>query len=183
MEITISGKPGSGKTTVGKLVAKKLKLKFYSEGEFQRKLARQLSISIIELNKISERSKNYDKILDQRQIDLGVTQDNFLLDSRLGWYFIPDAVKIFLDVKLDEAAKRIFHDKKRKAEKNIDIKITKKNIKQRIKLEKEKYKQKYNLNPYLKKHYDLYLDTTKLLPERVAEKIIKFVKKKIKQKR
>ena len=46
MIITISGKPGSGKSTVAKEAAKKLKLKYYCIGDFQRKIARKKSISL-----------------------------------------------------------------------------------------------------------------------------------------
>lgn len=44
MIITISGYPGSGKSTIADIIAKKLKLKRYSVGNFRRELAKKRGI-------------------------------------------------------------------------------------------------------------------------------------------
>ncbi|MFO8015868.1 MAG: AAA family ATPase, partial [Candidatus Woesearchaeota archaeon] len=49
MKITISGKPGSGKSTVARLVAERLGLNHYSLGDMQREVAREKCISMAEL--------------------------------------------------------------------------------------------------------------------------------------
>jgi len=175
MKITISGLPGSGKTTVTKLLAKKLKLKHYSIGNLMRKIAKKKNINELELNKIAEKQKDIDKKLDDFQKKLA-NKDNFVLDSRIGFYFIPDSIKIFLKVNLKQGAKRIFKDK-RKEESYKTIKQTLKAIKRRMKSETIRYKKHYGIKNFRsKKNYDLVIDTTNLKPDEVVNKIIRFIK-------
>ncbi|MBI2112124.1 AAA family ATPase, partial [Candidatus Woesearchaeota archaeon] len=83
MIITISGTAGSGKSTVGKLLAKKLKYKHYSMGDLQRQIAEQRGITLLELGKLEETDPSIDKELDQKQIQLGKTENKFIIDGRL----------------------------------------------------------------------------------------------------
>ena len=46
MIITISGLPGAGKSTVGRLVAEHFKLKHYSVGDLMRQLAKEKKMSL-----------------------------------------------------------------------------------------------------------------------------------------
>ena len=46
MIIAISGKAGSGKSTIAELLAKKLKLKHYSIGNLMREMAKKKNISL-----------------------------------------------------------------------------------------------------------------------------------------
>lgn len=175
MIITISGASGSGKSTVAKLLAKKLNYKHYSIGDFMREIAEKRGISLLELSKLAETDKSIDKELDQRQIDLGKTEDNFVIDARLGYHFIPNSKKIFLDADLKESAKRILADKGRK-EKNVNLQNTTENIQKRQASEQKRYKEYYNLDIYDKTNYDLIIDTTKLTPEQVVDKILEYIK-------
>ena len=81
MIITIGGSPGSGKSTVAKLVAKKLNLKHYSTGDFMRELAKENNMNLDEFSKHAEKNKDIDKQLDQRQIELGKKENNFIIEE------------------------------------------------------------------------------------------------------
>lgn len=180
MILTIAGNLGSGKSTVAKLLAKKLNLKHYSTGDFMRQMAEERGITLLELSKLAEKDKKIDRELDARQINLGKKEDNFVIDARLGWHFIPNSMKIFLDVTDEEAARRIFSDKAsaRTTEKeNNTYEKTLANIRTRKESEKKRYRKYYNLDYTDKKQYDLVVDTTKINPEEVVEKIIEFVDK------
>lgn len=176
MIITISGTPGSGKSTVGKLLAKKLGYKRYSSGDFMRDMAERMKISLLELSKQAETDRSIDEEIDRRQIELGKTEDDFVIDGRLSFHFIPNSVKIFLDAEIKERAKRIYKDRVRQ-EANVTLENTEQNIKTREESEKKRYLEYYNLDPYDKKHYDLIIDTTNLNPEQAVERIIKFIQK------
>ena len=89
MIITISGIAGSGKSTVAKLLAKKLNYKHYSIGDFMRQIAKERKLTLLELSKQAEKDNSIDKELDKKQIELGKTKDNFVIDSRLGFHFCP----------------------------------------------------------------------------------------------
>ncbi|TKJ17744.1 cytidylate kinase [Candidatus Woesearchaeota archaeon B3_Woes] len=174
MIITISGKPGSGKSTVSKIISKKLNLKHYSMGDFQRQIAKEKGLSINELGKLEEQSDEIDKLVEQKQIDLGKKEDNFIIDSRLGFYCIPNSIKIFLDVSLEESAKRIFKDKR--AEENFkDEESLKKHLIDRAESEKKRYKEYYDIDFNDLDNYNLVVDTTNIDIGGVVNKILNFI--------
>jgi CMP/dCMP kinase len=175
--ISISGTAGSGKSTVGRLLASVLRFEHYSSGEFMRDMAEERKITLLELSKEAETDRNIDEEIDDRQISLGMKEDDFVIDARLAFHFIPKSIKIFLDADFEERARRVFSDNIRK-EHNVNLEKTKKNIKEREASEKKRYMEYYNLNPYDKKHYDLVIDTTELTPEQTVDKIVKFVRSK-----
>ncbi|MBI2675120.1 MAG: nucleoside monophosphate kinase [Candidatus Aenigmarchaeota archaeon] len=174
MIITISGKPGSGKSTVARLLAKRLGYRHYSVGDFMRQIAKEKKISLLELSNIAEQGIETDSRLDDMQIKLK-GQDNFVLDSRLGWHFLPNSLKIFLEVDDKTAAKRIYRDMRKEEKENMTLEDTEKSIRRRIKSEKERYKEYYGLNPYDKRHYDLVMDTNRQAPEKVVRIILNFL--------
>ncbi len=175
MIIALGGKAGTGKSTVAEFIARKLKLKHYSNGDFMRELAEKRGISLLELSKIAETTREIDEMLDKRQKELGKKEDNFVIDSRLGFHFIPKAKKIFLDCDLEIRARRILDDKSRK-EKNEDLKSAIKNIRARESSELLRYKKYYNIDPYNPENYNLVIDTTALTVKQTSEKIIEFLK-------
>ena len=174
MIITISGIAGSGKSTVAKLLAKKLNYKHYSVGDFMREIAKERKLTLLELSKEAEEDPSIDKELDKKQIELGKKEDNFVIDSRLGFHFIPNSKKIFLEVQLNEAAKRILKEK-RKHEQYKDINESIKKIKTRISSEDKRYNEYYKIDYHDKSNYDLVIDTTNAEPEEVVSKIIKTI--------
>ncbi len=182
MKITITGKIGSGKSTVAKEIAKKLNYKYYSVGMLMGELALKRGISLMELSKIAEKDKEVDFYLDKRQKQIG-KENNLVMDSRLGFHFIPDSFKIFLDVQLEESARRVFQDRKNRAdEKFSSLQNAKNQIKAREESEKKRYNGYYKINPYDLKHYDLVVDTTEISADEVVEKILKELKEVKKQK-
>ena len=175
MIITISGKAGSGKSTVTREVAKKLNLKHHSIGDLMRQIAKERNISLIELSREAEKDYSVDKELDKKQIELK-EQDNFVIDGRLTAFFIPNAdIKVFLDCSDEVRAERILKaGREDEKSKHIDDSIER--IKQREESERKRYKKLYNIDYYDKKLYDLIIDTTNLSIKEVVEKIMKAVK-------
>lgn len=175
MKITISGKAGSGKSTVSRLLAEKLTLKHYSTGDFMRQMAAERGLSLLEFSRMAENDQEIDEEIDRRTEELGKKEDDFIFDSRLAFHFIPDSVKIFLDVDIKEAARRIFNDRRKVEKENIGLDETEKNIIKREVSEKKRYRVYYGLNPYDLSHYDLVVDTTNVPAEEVVDRIIRFV--------
>ncbi len=171
MKITISGRIGSGKSTIGTLLAQRLGLKHYSTGGFMRQIAKEKGKTLLELSKIAEKSDEIDRILDERQMSLGEIEDDFLIDARLGFYFIPDSIKIFLDVDINEAAKRIYNEK-RLDEANQSLEDTLKNIKIRQESEKARYERYYGIDVSDKANFDIWIDTSNKSPKEIIEFIL-----------
>jgi len=178
MRIAISGKAGSGKSTVAKLLSQKLNLKHYSIGDLMRAMAAEKGMALLELNKLAEKDKSIDFELDNKLKELGKTKDNFVVDGRLAAVFIPDAeFRVFLDADDRIRAERILKDR-RQQEKNYDLGQTIKNIRKREESEKKRYMEYYKVDYLDKKLYNYVIDTTSLSPNQVVDKITEFVKQK-----
>jgi CMP/dCMP kinase len=177
MIITISGTPGSGKSTLAKLLAKKYKLKQYSVGEMQRQLAQEKNMTELEYTRwVCKHPKEYID-LDNKQKRLA-KKDNILVDSRLGFHFIPNSIKIFIKTSIKIGAKRIMSNK-RKEETYTSEEQAIRDIQRRVILEKKTYKQLYGINHYDLKKYDLVLDSTTKSVQQLLKEIAVFVTGKI----
>lgn len=171
MIITISGKAGSGKSTVAKELAKKLGLKHYSVGDLMRKMAKEKGITLLELGRRAEKDKSIDRELDERQIELGSNEKDFVIDGRLTAFFMPKAdLKVFLDCDDKVRAERILKNE-RKDEKGKSVNEIIKKINEREESERKRYREYYNADYYDKGLYDLVIDTTSLTVEEVIDNI------------
>ena len=90
MIISISGKPGSGKSTIAKIISEKLKMKRYYMGQIRRDMARKMGLTIDEFNKLGEKEDFTDKEIEKYVEKLGKTEDNFIIESRTAFHFIPN---------------------------------------------------------------------------------------------
>jgi predicted cytidylate kinase len=173
MRITISGKAGSGKSTISKLLAQKLNLKHYSIGDLMRAMALEKGISIIEMGKLAEKDRSIDLELDNKLKELGKNEDNFVVDGRLAAFFIPHAdVRVFLEADDNIRAERI-HKDKRQHEQSKDVKEMIDNINKREESEKKRYKEYYNVDYADKKLYNFVVNTNNKLPPEIVDTIIK----------
>ena len=98
MIISLSGAPGSGKSTVAQMLADKLSWPRYYMGGLRREAAKKRGLSLAEYNKLGETDIKTDKEVDEYQRELGEKEDNFVIEGRTSWYFIPHSLKIYLDV-------------------------------------------------------------------------------------
>lgn len=175
MIITISGKAGSGKSTVAKILSEKLNLKRYSIGDLMRAMAEGRGISLLELNRLAEKDKSIDLELDGRLKELGSTKDAFIVDGRLTAFFVPGAdLRIFLTADDKVRAKRILNDEKH-PERGRTLKETLDKIKAREESEKKRYMEYYGVDYTDRKLYNQIIDSTHKAAGGVAEIIIKEV--------
>jgi cytidylate kinase len=184
MILSISGVPGSGKTSVGKILAEKLGMNFYSVGGLRGKMALERGISIDELNKIGEQDATTDTSVDDYQRELGTKEDDFVIEGRLSWHFIPTSFKIFLTCDPKESARRIFEgqrarDGKERGDEKVyeSVEETQKAIENRVASDMLRYQKYYQLNYQDSSNYDLVLDTTSMKgPDETATAILAALK-------
>ncbi|HLD33742.1 MAG TPA: cytidylate kinase family protein [Candidatus Nanoarchaeia archaeon] len=177
MIISISGKPGAGKTTVANILAKKLHYKSYYMGGIRRELAKKHGMTLEEYNKFGESDPSTDKEVDEYQKKLGKTEDNFVIQGRTSFKFIPHSFKVYLDVDDAVAAERIWEDiqqnPEQRNEASTSLADVKKNFKKRMLSDKKRYLKYYGFDCYDTKHYDVVINTTDKTPEEVVGEIIR----------
>jgi len=184
MIISFNGVAGSGKSTIAKRLAKNLGWPRYYIGGLRREKAKEKGLTLAEYNKLGETDSKTDVEVDEYQKELGKKEDNFVIEGRTSWYFIPHSIKIYLDVDPMEGAKRVFNELRKKDNRNEDmnlktIKDVLKSHQNRKKSDKKRYKKYYNIDVYQPNNYDLVIDTTNLTIEQVFKRVYNFIKKKI----
>lgn len=182
MKITIGGLSGTGTSSVGKALAKKFDLEFISGGNFARQLASAKGMTIEEWDKHMLDTGDFsdDEKIDGMQKEYGLTKENFILESRLGWFNVPDSLKIKLfcenDVRFARTAKA---DPERFGSVVEGFEATKKKSLQREEDHRQRIENLYgikNLND--DGHFDFILDTTLLNFEEVLQKCVEFIESK-----
>jgi cytidylate kinase len=181
MIITIAGDPGSGKSTVAKAVAKALGMKHFSAGDFMRQMAEERGISLMELTRQSEKDKEIDIEIDKRTQELAKKENNFVIDSRIGFHFIPDSIKIFLKTDPKKAAERTWKDiqsGKRAQEKQYKSQDeVMKAIIERQQIEKRRYLKHYNVDMLDMSNYEFILDATDMSLQEEIDAVLEYIKK------
>lgn len=178
MIITICGEAGSGKSSVGRELARRLGYRFYSIGDVRREMALKRGMSLAEFNRLGEREDFTDREVDGFQEELGKKEDNFVIIGRTSAHFIPHAFKLFLDADLDERARRVLQDSgNREEETYSSLEEAREAIRERRKSDELRYRKYYGINPFDKKGYDLVIDTTRISIGEVVDKILDVLRK------
>ncbi|NYT11796.1 MAG: AAA family ATPase [Methanomassiliicoccales archaeon] len=170
MRITISGPPGSGKTTVCRRLSEMLSIECVISGEVFRQMAKNHDLSLAEFGELAKNDPSYDRMLDDRMLEIARKNDTIILEGRLTAYMLTrnglEAFKIYLDADIQERASRI---SKRE---EIPMKIALERIKERERCEAARYLEYYGIDISDQSVYDLVLDTTNIPAEKVADLIL-----------
>jgi cytidylate kinase len=172
--ITIAGRPGSGKSTTAGLVAAALGYQHLSSGDMIRAIAKQHGLELLEANRAAEAGQlNMDEQVDKRLQEIGRTQDSLVIDSRMAWHWIPGSFKVYLNLDITTAAKRILQDMtpERLADEKVpnDPSEYAELLQSRLNSENHRYKKLYGADPGNLSQYDLVVDTATNNPEQVTK--------------
>ncbi|MDH4329928.1 MAG: cytidylate kinase family protein [Candidatus Moranbacteria bacterium] len=183
MIITITGDLGSGKSTVGKMLAKELELERYYIGQIRRDAAKKMGMTLEEYNKYGETHPETDIDVDNYQKKLGQEKDNFLIEGRTSWFLIPHSIKLYFEVDPREGAKRVFKELQGENVRNEVASVS--SVEELMKIHKKRndsdnyrYKKYYGKDCYDKKNFDFIIDTTNLTPQEALEKTLEYIKTK-----
>ena len=146
MKITISGLPGSGKTTIAKMIAKKLNFPFLSVGNIQGMIANKRKITIDELMIQGKKELNIHYVMDKKISQIGKQKDNFIIEGWIAYHFIPDSFKIFLYANEEKTARRVLNEKREDEPISKEIKGAKRQLKKRVENSKKGFQKAYGID-------------------------------------
>ncbi len=180
--ITLTGKPGSGKSSTADLVAKILGYERFSSGDFMRQIAVESGVSLNELSIMAETDGGtVDKKIDDKVREAG-NKEKSVIDSRLAFHWIPESFKVYLDLPLEISAKRIesnLQTNKLRAESEGTASLSEiqSKISDRLRSERKRYKDLYKIEDHTNpKNFDLVIDTNENNLDQVAEIVVKSYK-------
>lgn len=182
--ITLSGEPVSGKSTTYTNLKRMYESNGYtvvkfSTGSIFRKMANEKNMSVLELNLYAKKHPEVDKAIDSQLQEIGERLKNnyhpnavFIIDSRMAWNYMPDALDVRLTLDSYIAGRRVFTDSTRDKEDKYScvdeaIEVTKARKLQ----EQERYKKLYNVDLQNPDNYDLVIDTVASDPIELANLI------------
>ena len=137
-------------------------------------------MTLEEYNKLGEKDPSTDLEVDRYQEELGKKEDNFIIEGRTSWYFIPHSVKIFIDVEEKEGARRIWEELRQSQDRNEGEpaetveEIIERNRRRR-ESDQKRYQKYFGIDAYDKSNYDHVVDTTDKTPEEAFQEVYKLV--------
>lgn len=167
MIITVAGFAGSGKTTLGTILAEKLKYALITPSF--KELALQENISLMMLQEKAEKDKSIDLRFDAN-VKEQAKKGDCVITTWLGPWMIKTALRIWLFAPLDVRAKRIA---KRDG---ISITRAKKEIKKRELQNRKRYLKLYKIDIFDTSIFDISFNSEKFSPEEMADVILKIIK-------
>ena len=170
MRITISGPPGSGKTTACSKLSEALGLKAVVFGKIFRELAAEKNLTLGELGAIAEQDPSIDKMIDSRILEIARENEDIILESRLSAYMLSrngiPAFKIYLDASPDVRMARVGLREGETIEEAYAKTIERQNS------EAKRYMNYYGIDINDKSVYDLVIVTDDLTPDEVLQRIL-----------
>lgn len=167
-KITIFGLAGVGTSTVG---AERLGYEFVSSGGIFRKKAADIGLELHKLQALAEKDDKFDKELDREIEKFGKENDDFVVESRLAWFFIPDSIKIKLFCEFNERVRRVAERDK------IPVAEARERVTVRENTDSLRYKNFYGINDINDdEHFDLIIDTSAITPQEIVNRIAAFMK-------
>lgn len=170
MRITISGPPGSGKTTVCGKLSEALGLEAVVFGRIFRELAAEKHLTLSELGDMAEKDPSIDNMIDGRILETARSREDLILESRLSAYMLSrngiPAFKVYLDASPEVRMQRVGVREGDTLEKATADTLD------RQRSEAKRYLQWYGIDIGDLSVYDLVVNTDHMDPDQVLAAIL-----------
>jgi len=168
MLITVSGPPGSGKSTNAAGLADRLGVEHVSGGDIFREMAAERDMTPVEFNEFAEEDPQFDRKLDRRLRETAKTSDELVLESRLaGWLAADHAdFRFWFDAPLSVRAERIAEREEKPADR------ARAETERREASERKRYRELYGIDVDDLSIYDAAYNTARWAPERFLDVLV-----------
>ena len=164
MIIAISGFSGSGKNTVGEIVAKELGMRTV-EYTF-KDYAREMGIDLMEFQKMAGKHDEIDRKFDKR-VARSANRGNCVVTTWLGPWIVKKAnLRVWLEAGEEARAKRIAGREK------ISMAKALAHLRKRDRDNVGRYKKLYGIDIQDRGIFDLLVNTERFLPEEIAKAVV-----------
>jgi len=169
IKIAIAGRSGCGNTTVSKMVADALGLKFINFTF--RTLAEEKGIDLKTVLNLAGKDDYWDKEVDSRQVKIARSGGGCVLGSRLSIWMLEEAdLKIFLTAKPQTRAERILNRE------GGDLQEIMEFTAERDRQDHARYLRIYGIDNDKYSFVDMIIDTDEIKPEEISKMIIERAK-------
>jgi predicted cytidylate kinase len=167
--IGISGSPGSGKTTVARILSDRIGIRFHSMGSVFRSIAEEKKLSLKELSALAESDSSIDKLIDRKQSEM-LRVGGIIMDSRLSCWLMKrnniNGLKVWITAPLDVRAKRVA------GREGIGMAEARESIKAREESEADRYRKYYGIDIRDLSIYDIVINNAWMSPEDCCDVIL-----------
>jgi cytidylate kinase len=166
IKIAVSGKSGCGNTTISKIVAEKMGLRFINFTF--RSMAAEHGIDLKKVLELAAKDDYWDREVDSRQTRIAREEGGCVLGSRLAIWMLPEAdLKVYLRAKPETRAKRIVRRE------GGDLAAVAAFTEERDRQDHGRYLRIYNIDNDNYDFVELIIDTDDMEPPQIADLIIR----------
>jgi cytidylate kinase len=169
IKIAISGRSGCGNTTVSKMTADALNLRFVNFTF--RNLAQERGLDLKKVLELAANDESWDREVDVRQVALANENGGCVLGSRLAIWMLKEAdVKIYLKASAEIRARRIVNREGGQLDEVAAFTA------ERDRQDHGRYLSLYNIDTDDYSFADLVIDTGNITPAEISDLIVKKAK-------
>lgn len=161
--IAVGGPPGSGTSTVCRILRERTGFKYVYAGEIFRNLARERCLSLLEFGRTCENDPDIDRTIDEMMLELARSGEDMILEGRM---IAPlckmeniGSLRVFIFADKEVRARRLMERDGGVLEEVIE------KMEERELSERRRYEDFYGVDPEDHSHYDIVIDSSKLTPD------------------
>lgn len=167
LSIAVSGKSGCGNTTTSAELANRLGLRLVNYTF--RNLAVDSGLEFEQLRHLAETDHKWDKLVDQRQVQLANEHPSVLASRLAIWVWKEAKLKVYLDAPLEVRAARILE---REPHHFKDLDAALKHTAERDELDHHRYQAIYGIDNNNWSFADLIIEVSSIKPFEIVNRII-----------